>query len=480
MILQDELHYIVPQLINGKDVITPKSFQVVAPKTGNLLYKCSCVSVPEALSAVDAAQAAFRLWRGVPPSQKRDLFLNAAAILKRRRSELEGYMCQETGATDGWASFNITTAVDGLRDVAGRTACVGGMLPISNDQGTMAVVLKEPLGVKLGIAPWNAPYILGFPAVTYALAAGSTVILKAAELSPRCSWAIGDVFRDARLPAGVLNVIVHHASDAASVTQALIEAPQIKKVNFTGSTAVGKIIGQLAAANVKPVLLELGGKASAIVCEDADLALAAAETARGAFLNSGHICMSTERILVHKSVSEHFLAAFKDVMNTTFSQPCTLISRGAVLKNQQLLQQATKEGARLLYSNFQDGDDELAGAQMRPCAVLGVQPGKSMDIYYTESFGPSVSILEFEDDDDELKVANDTTYGLTSAIFTSDPARGLRMARGIESGAVHINSMTVHDEPCLPHGGVKSSGYGRFGSTGLDEWLWTKTVTFKK
>lgn len=324
----------------------------------------------------------------------------------------------------------------------------------------------------------NAAYILGFRAIAYAIAAGNTAILKASEFSPRCTWAIASVFHEAGLPAGVLNTLAHRPSDAAAVTAALIKHPAVKKINFTGSTMVGRIIAKLAGEQLKPVLLELGGKASAIVLDDADLKKAAKECALGAFLHSGQICMSTERVLVQKGVADAFAEELKKAVEMCFpaSAPAgVLINRQSVEKNQRLLTDATAKGATLLNGSI--GAKEDSETRMRPIVVRGTT--KDMDLYYTESFGPTVSLIEVVDDDEAIKIANDTEYGLSAAIFSEDLRRALKVAKRVESGAVHINAMTVHDETSLPHGGVKSSGYGRFGSVGLDEFLKTKTVTFQ-
>ena len=305
------------------------------------------------------------------------------------------------------------------------------------------------------------------------------MVFKASEVSPRSLGVVGTVFREAGLPDGVLNIIQHHPEDAATVTKALIEHPAVKKINFTGSTAVGRIIAKLAGENLKPVLLELGGKAPAIVLEDADLKLAAQACALGAFMHSGQICMSTERILVEKSISTKFADELKGAIEAIFpssGEALVLVSSVGVKKNKALLADAKKKGAEVLYGDI--NAEEAQAERMRPVVVKGVKKG--MDLYYNESFGPTVSFIEVENEQEAIKVANDTEYGLSSAVFTKDLARGLRIAKRIESGAVHINAMSVHDEPSLPHGGAKASGWGRFGSGGLEEWVRTKTITFQK
>ncbi|KAB5578325.1 aldehyde dehydrogenase domain-containing protein [Coniochaeta sp. 2T2.1] len=470
--------YSVPFFINGEEVHPAKKFDVTSPATLKVVHQCGAATNAEVDAAVDAASKAFVSWRKSLPKARRDIFLKAAEIMERRRAELVGYMVAETGASDGWAQFNINVAKDLITDVAGRIAGLEGSMPVTEDEGTGAMVLREPFGVVLAIAPWNAPYILGARSVIFPIAAGNTAIFKASELSPRVMWAICSVFHEAGLPAGVLNMIVHEPSSAAEITSNLIAHPAIKKINFTGSTVVGRIIGRLAGEHLKPVLLELGGKAPAIVWEDADLDNAAKWCAIGAFFNSGQVCMSTERILVHKNVRATFEEKFKGAIDAIFggeNDAPVLIHAPSVEKNKKLMRDAVSKGAKVVYGDLDA--EESTKTRMRPIVISGVSP--EMDIYRTESFGPTAGLYEIETEEEALRIANDTEYGLTSAVFTEDLRRGLRFAKEIETGAVHINGMTIHDESALPHGGAKSSGYGRFNASGLHEWVRTKTVTFK-
>lgn len=322
--------------------------------------------------------------------------------------------------------------------------------------------------------------MLGTRAIVSPLATGNTVVFKGSELSPRVMKALASVFHEAGLPDGVLNFITTNSSNAAAVTNAIISHPRVKKINFTGSTNVGRIIAKLAAEYLKPAVLELGGKAPAIVWKDADLDLAAGECAKGAFFFSGQICMSTERILIHKDVSSQFrqkLLASIDAMFPSERGELVLINEQAVAKSKHLLQDAVGKGAVLLRGTL-DNNKEASSTRLRPSVVDHVK--LDMDIYKIESFGPLVSLIDVNTEEEALRIANDTEYGLTSAIFTEDLRTGFRFANGIESGASHINHMTIHDDSVLPHGGVKSSGYGRFnGTVGLEEWLWTKSITWK-
>lgn len=215
--------------------------------------------------------------------------------------------------------------------------------------------------------------------------------------------------------------------------------------------------------------MELGGKASAIVCDDANLQNAAFQCALGALAHAGQICMSTERILVHKSIVHQFAEELKKAIEMIYpadGESPTLVAKPAILKTHKLLEDAVSKGAKVVYGDIAARDTNAY--KMRPVVISEVKKG--MDIYYTESFGPTVSLITVESDDEAIALANDTEYGLAGAVFTADLGRGLRLARRIEAGAVHINQMTVHDEACLPHGGIKKSGWGRFNSqNGLDE-----------
>ncbi|KAF4340595.1 aldehyde dehydrogenase [Fusarium beomiforme] len=469
----------VPFLINGSDYTSERAVDVVSPASGEVVHRYHSADVKDANAAVEAAAEAFKSWRKTRPSERRDLFLKAAEIMEKRREELRKYSMAETGSDATWADFDISTGISHLKEVAGRIGTLEGAIPTVSDPNTTALVLREPYGVVVAIAPWNAPYILGTRSVVFPMAAGNTVVFKASEVSPRTLWAIADVFREAGLPDGVLNVIFHERANAAAVTAALIEHPEVKKINFTGSTPVGRIIGKLAGENLKPVILELGGKAPAIVWEDADLDLAALQCTLGAFMNSGQVCMSTERILVHKNIKDEFEKKLSATIEQVFSSKADapiLIASAPVEKNKALVKDAISKGASLVHGN--PDVEESSKTRMRPIVVRDVTT--EMDIYKSESFGPTVSLMVIETEEEAIKIANDTEYGLSSAVFTSDLQRGLRIAREIETGAVHINNMSIHDESGLPHGGAKSSGYGRFGaSAGLDEWTRTKNITFK-
>ncbi|KAL4810748.1 Aldehyde/histidinol dehydrogenase [Aspergillus unguis] len=469
---------VLPLIINNEDVVTDNLFEIRNPSTGELAHQCVGASVEDANRVAAAAKAAFPGWSKTHPNERRAIMNKAADIMFSRKEEFIKTQSEETGAGRFFAEKTFMMSVAVIRDFAGMLPSVEGKSPVLNDEDQGVLVMKQPYGVVLGIAPWNAPFILGVRSVVIPMAAGNTTILKGSELSPKCFWLIGDVFRQAGLPAGVLNVIYHKTSDASAVTNALIASPAVRKINFTGSTNVGAIVAATAGKYVKPVLLELGGKASAIVLDDADLEKAAHNCVLGAFAHSGQVCMSTERIIVQRPIAEKFQKKLAESAEKTFGKHVpapVLVNAGGVKKNKELVANALEKGANTVFGDPQAS--ESCPNSMRPIVLGGVT--KEMDIYATESFGPTVSLLVVDTEEEALQIANDTEYGLTSAVFTTNLFRGLRVAKQIETGAVHINSMTIHDEPTLPHGGWKSSGYGRFGgTTGYDEWLQTKTITW--
>ncbi|GKZ51965.1 hypothetical protein AbraIFM66951_008864 [Aspergillus brasiliensis] len=469
----------VPLIINGADIITELTFDVTNPRTGQT-WKSSAASPADAVKAVESAQAAFSTWSKTKPAVRRDILLRAAELFKERDAELRQYQIEETGADEKFVDWILPLTVEQLKDVAGRvTSTVQGSVPICLEEGRSAIIFKEPYGVILGIAPWNAPWPLGCRAVSYALAAGNTVVLKGSELSPRCYWAIVDIFRQAGLPDGCLNLVVHRPLDAAEVTEVLIAHPSIKKINFTGSTAVGAIVSSLAGKHLKPIITELGGKASAIILKDADVEKAAEACTLGSFLHAGQVCMSTERIIVHSSLVESFIQAFKTFTEAIFpasGPPPVLVSQSGARKTKTLVSAALESGASVVFGDATETSTPTA--TMRPIVLRDVP--KDTDLYYTESFGPTVTIFTFESEEEALAIANDTEYGLAGAVFTEDLATGLRVARQYETGNIHINSMSIHDDVSVPHGGVKKSGFGRFtGTPGIEEYLTSRVVTWK-
>ncbi|WP_370222374.1 aldehyde dehydrogenase [Pararhodobacter marinus] len=439
-----------------------QTFERIDPVTGDVATTAPAATADDVEAIVAAAQKAFVTWSKTGPNERRRLLNKAADILAGKADEFTRLMTAETGSTGPWGGFNTMFASGILREAASSTTHIKGEIIPSDKPGTMAMGVRRPLGVCLGIAPWNAPVILGVRAVAQAVACGNTVILKASEMCPATHALIGQCFTEAGFPAGVVNVVTNAPKDAADLVAALIRHDHVKHVNFTGSTGVGRIIGRLAGENLKPVLLELGGKAPLIVLDDADLDGAVNAAVFGSFMNQGQICMSTERIIVDDKIADAFvekLAARAASLATGDPRGQvhlgSLVTEGAAEKIEELVQDAVSKGAKLVAGGQRDG-------ALVPAGVLdGVTP--DMRIYAEESFGPVKSVIRVKGDDEAVRVANDTEYGLSSAVHGSDLKRAMAVAERIESGICHINGPTVSDEAQMPFGGVKASGHGRFG-----------------
>jgi vanillin dehydrogenase len=439
------------------------TFDRIDPFTGEVASRYAAATLEDADAAVAAAQAAFPEWSSLHPTERRKRLLRAADIIDSLTPEFIATGIAETGATAGWYGFNVMLASNMLREAASMTTQIAGEVIPSDIPGSVALAVRRPCGVVLGIAPWNAPVILGIRALAMPLACGNTVVLKGSELCPGVHRLIGEALQRAELGDGVVNVILNAPADAPAIVERLIANPAVRRVNFTGSTAVGRIIAQIAATHLKPALLELGGKAPFLVLDDADLDAAAAAANFGAFMNQGQICMSTERIIVDDKVADAFVQKLIAKAGTLKAgdprRPDvhlgTLISTSAAARIAALVADAVAKGAALPLGG------QLEGAVMQPTILDQVTP--EMKLYAEESFGPVVAIVRVPGEDEAIRIANDSSFGLSSAIFTGDAGRGLRVAARIDSGMCHINGPTVHDEAQMPFGGVKDSGYGRFG-----------------
>ncbi len=470
----------VALLIGGEVRAGKSTFQRHDPVTGALATEAAAATVADAIAAADAAEAAFPGWSSRGPNERRAMLNRAAAALEARAGDFVDAMMGEVGATEGWARFNLMLAASMIREAAALTTQISGEVIPSDRPGCIALAMREPAGVVLGIAPWNAPIILGVRAIAVPLACGNTVILKASELCPRTHGLIVEAFIEAGFGGGIVNLITNAPQNAGEIVGALIDHRAVTRINFTGSTAVGRIVAVRAAQNLKPVLLELGGKAPLLVLDDADLDEAVKAAAFGAFMNQGQICMSTERIIVAESVADDFVKKFSAKVATmaTGNPRDGKTPLGAVvdLKTTQhvedLVKEALSQGARKINGGAANG-------VLVPATVVdGVTP--SMKLFRDESFGPVVAVIRARDEAHAIALANDTEYGLSASVFTRDAARGLRVAKQIRSGMCHINGPTVHDEAQMPFGGVKGSGYGRFGGrAGIDAFTELRWITIE-
>ena len=467
-------------MIGGRDQPAQRgaTFERRNPISGAVVTRAAAASPTDAAAAADAAGAAFPAWAALGPNARRTLLLRFAEVLQQQASEFAVAMVDEIGATTGWAHFNAMLAAGMMREAAALTTQVCGETIPSDRPGCIAMAVRQPAGVVLGLAPWNAPVILGVRAIATPLACGNTVVLKASEICPRTHRLIGEAARTAGLPAGVVNVVSNAPTDAAHVVEALIAHPAVRRINFTGSTLVGRRIAELAARQLKPALLELGGKAPLVILDDADIDEAVNAAVFGAFMNQGQICMSTEKIVVHAGIADEFA---RRLVARARALPAgdpgsgnvvlgSMVSSEAALRIQRLIDDAVAKGAHLALAGQAQGS-------IRSAAVLDRVP-PTADIYTEESFGPVVCIVRVKDDEEAIRVANDTEYGLTSAVHSRDISRALRVAQRLQAGMCHINGPTVHDEAQMPFGGTKASGYGRFGGkAGIAEFTELRWIT---
>ena len=476
--------YDVKLLIGGKEQAARggATFERRNPVSGEVVSRAAAASTDDALAAVNAAQGAFAAWSAHGPGARRALLNKAADLLEARAADFAAAVRDETGSTAGWGHFNVHFAASMLREAASMTTQVSGEVVPSDIPGSLAMAHRQPVGVVFGIAPWNAPVILGVRAIAMPLACGNTVILKSSEVCPQTHHLIGKTLVDAGIGEGVINVIHTDIKDAGTVSEAVIAHPAVKRVNFTGSTRVGKLLAQVAAKYLKPILLELGGKAPLVVLDDADLDAAVNATVFGAYANAGQICMSTERVIVDQKVADDFAARLaKRVAALPVGNPLqgefvigSVVGKATIERLQRLVGDAVKQGAKVLAGDL--APMAGVGTIIKGVVVDHVTP--AMALFREESFAPQVSITRAKDADEAIALANDTEYGLSAAIFTRDIARGFALAKRIDSGICHINGPTVADEAQMPFGGVKGSGYGRFGGkAGVDAFTELRWIT---
>ena len=443
------------------------------PLSGEIASVAPAASLYDARRCAQSAAAAFPRWRDTSPAERRRLLLEAAEQMQLREAKFIATMAAETGATAHWAGFNVHLAADILREAAALTTQIEGQIIPSNVPGNLAMGVRQGAGVVLAMAPWNAPLILATRAIATPLACGNTVILKGSELSPATQGLIVDALTAAGFPDGVVNYLTCSATDAPALVESLIAHPAVRRVNFTGSTPVGRIIARTCGEHLKPAVLELGGKAPLLVLDDADLAQAAAGAVFGAFANAGQICMSTERIIVDNAIADEFIAL---ISQRAAALPPTLLGPVVDVKTvhrcNALIDDALAKGARLLCGGKSES------TQMRATLLDGVT--REMRLWREESFGPVKAVIRVSGEDEALAVANDSEYGLSAAVYSRDSARAWNVAQNLQTGICHINGPTVHDEAQMPFGGCKSSGYGRFGGrAGIAEFTELRWITLQ-
>ena len=470
------------QFINGKwrSGDSGRTLRDTDPYTGDTVAEIAMADNSDLNEAYESADKAQPQWAAILPAERAEIMLRAATIIEMRREEILDWLIRESGSTRIKAQFEWQLLHGITLEAASFPHRVAGrVLPI-DEPGKESRVYRQPIGVIGVISPWNFPIYLSQRSVAPAIALGNAVVVKPSQDTPVTGGLLlGKIFEEAGLPPGVLNVVVGSSSE---IGDAFIKHAIPSLISFTGSTAVGRHIADLAATGpmLKRVALELGGNTPSVVLDDADLDRAVPGTVFGRFLHQGQICMSSNRIIVDSKIYDQFVERFTAHVRTLkYGDPHDpetvvgpVINSGQLAKMVDLIRRSRSAGARQVLG----GDPQ--GLVLPPHVFTEV--GNDMPIARNETFGPIAPIIKVDGEAEALRVANDTEYGLSSAVFTRDEARGLRFALGIEAGMTHINDSSVDDTPTGPFGGEKNSGIGRFGGDWIiqeftaDHWVTTQ------
>lgn len=463
----------VPLYIGGKNCLssTGATYEVHSSATGKLVHVAASASADDCNEAVQVAAKAFETWKDVAPAAKETIFLKAAALITspEYRAQIIKTVKSEISVPDTWGHFTNTDYSGRFFTKAARSVYHTKGEILQSDSGANVFVYKRPMGVVFIISPWNAPLGLSIMTSLPALIAGNTVVLKTSEYSPASQLIIGPLLKEAGLPDGVLNVIHTSREDSPARVAQIIAHPLIRKIGFTGSDRVGRIIAGEAAKYLKPCVFELGGKAPSIVLNDADVETAARALVSGAMVFGGQLCISTERVIVQREVAPKLLEKIKEIASTIKrgDRFGPLFSEASASNVVSMIQEAVKDGAEVLLGNQQH-----EGAFVDPHVVLGTKPGSRL--WDRESFGPVMTVAIFDTIDEAVELANASSYSLTSSLWTSDVRKALDISPRIRSGKVLVNSPTFNSEISFEQAGLGgSSGYGSFS---VEEFLNTQMV----
>lgn len=432
--------------------------EVVNPFNGEVIAKARLATADDIQAALASAHEAQKAWGKTLASEREAVLLKAADIIERRRMEIAKVLIDEGGNVFGKAMFECDYMISTFRIAAGQARDVRGETMPADAPNRISMTIRQPLGVVVGIGPFNAPLLLNGKKLAPALAAGNSFILKPSPYTPLTALLFAEILEEAGLPPGVLNVIP--TTDEA-VGETLFSDPRVKLITFTGSAKVGRILSTLAGRYQKRIVLELGGKSPIVILADADLDYAVSSAAFGIFFNQGQVCMANSRIIVEAPIYDAFCKAFVEkVRQVPFgdpAQPTTAV--GPLIHPRQAtfirghIDDAVGKGAKLLTGG------QVTGGVFEPSVLADVQPG--MEVYNEESFGPLAAVYKARDYEHAVELANDTSYGLSSGIVTNDLQKAFDFALRVEAGSVHINDNAFDDDPNAPFGGFKDSGYGK-------------------
>jgi acyl-CoA reductase-like NAD-dependent aldehyde dehydrogenase len=456
-------------------------FDDLDPYSGEVMARIPAAGRADAERAIAAAAAAFPAWSTLPPSQRQALFLRAANIVESRRTELVNLLARETGTGGLFANVQVDGAAALLRQAANWGFLPVGEVLRSDVPGAFVMTVRQPLGVVAGFSPWNAANFLAWRTVVIPMAYGNTVVLKPSEHAPiSAGLVLAEILEAAGFPAGVLNVVTHAPGEAEPIADAFFESPLVRCLNFTGSSATGARLAERAGRHLKRIVLELGGYNPLIVLADADLERAASLAAFSAFCHQGQICMNARKIMVERPIFNAFQALLAAKANglkrgdpalpDTMIGP--LISDLAIRQVQGQVDDALSKGARLVAGGRSDG------RVFHPTVLVDVPPGAAAD--REEIFGPVVVLQAVADPEEAIGLANANRYGLSASILTGDSQKGADLATRLNVGMVHVNGPTLWDEPHLPVGGMKDSGWGRSGLHAVEDFTEIKWTTVER
>jgi vanillin dehydrogenase len=465
--------------ISGKTLDIPASAltDVINPANQRPFAKIFMAKAEHMRAAIDSANAARDAWANTLAAERERFLMRAADELEAARGEMVDLLIDEAGSTFGKAQFEIGFAANLVRSIAGEARRIHGDVFPSDVPGLISMAIRRPLGVVAGISPFNFPVVLSLKKVAFALACGNTFVLKPSEETSLVGLKLAEIFERAGVPAGVFNVV---PGDGKTMAQVLYDDPRVKLISFTGSTAVGRIIATECAKRGKRVVLEMGGKSPLIILKDADLDYAVDTACFGIFIHQGQICMAGSRIIVEAPIYEEFLKRFAAKAATLKvgdpRDPHTVI--GPLIRSSQCpmidkkIKDAVAAGARLVTGGKYEGNF------YHPTVVADVTP--EMAAFRDELFGPVAAVSKANDAEHALALANNSAYGLSSAVLTNNLQLAMRFALELEAGMVHLNGPTIHDEGTVPFGGVKDSGSGREGGRwSTDEMTEVKWVTIQ-
>jgi acyl-CoA reductase-like NAD-dependent aldehyde dehydrogenase len=470
--------------IDGKwvDAKGGKTFQDFNPYTGEVFATAAAGGKEDAKLAIDAAAAAFPVWSQTPPSERRMFLMKAANVIEKRKDELGTILKQESGAAFPFSFVQPMAAVAMIQVAASLIVEMTGEILPSDFPGARNMIVRQPVGVVAGISPWNAPFILAIRSIVFPLAFGNTIIAKPSMETPISGGLfIAEIMEEIGLPKGVFNVVTNGPGASGEIGDEFISNPKVKRINFTGSTAVGKQLAEKAGKYLKRITFELGGSDPFIVLKDADVDTAANAAIFGRFIHQGQICMSSKRFIIERPVAEEFTKKFVEhAARLKVGDPGkddTVI--GPLINKYQLdllkgqVEDAVKKGAKVMCGG------KAEGLCYYPTVLTNVT--RDMRVYNEETFGPVAPVIVVDSAEEAIEIANGSPFGLSAGIFTGNMEKGMEMAEKIESGMVHINEASFLDEPHCPFGGVKDSGYGKSsGRAVLDEYTELKWVSYQK